>query len=292
MAEPIPPDTRSEANEPMLRVRDLCFAYDREQIIDHVDLDIHPRDFLAIIGPNGGGKSTLIKLLLGLLRPGSGEIRSRLDARRGSRGWVPQFATFDRSFPLRVSEVVMMGALGGRGLFRRYAREDRLATETVLEQLQLRELGTTPIAELSGGQMQRVLIARALVSKPEILFLDEPTASIDVESREKLRSLLLELNETIPIVIVTHDLSSLPDAVKNIACLNRQLYYHPGGEAVADGLEKVYGCHVDLIAHGHPHRVLSDHASGGGEDTQATSGGGEDTQATFGGGGDGSAGPS
>jgi zinc transport system ATP-binding protein len=279
MAERIPPRESSGADEPVIRVRNLCFGYDRERVIDHVDLDIHARDFLAIIGPNGGGKSTLLRLLLGLLQPWSGEIHSRIGARRGSLGWVPQFATFDRSFPLRVAEVVMMGALGERGLLRRYARQDRLATEKVLEQLQLRELGATAIAELSGGQMQRVLIARALVSRPEILFLDEPTASIDAESREKLRGLLLELNEAIPIVIVTHDLSSLPDAVKNIACLNRQLYYHAGGEAVAEGLEKVYGCHVDLIAHGHPHRVLSEHPPGGGEDTQAASGGGEDTQA-------------
>jgi zinc transport system ATP-binding protein len=264
MAERSPPGAGGQADEPVIRVRDLCFGYDRERIIDGVDLDIHAQDFLAIIGPNGGGKSTLLKLLLGLLHPWSGEIRSRIGTRRGSLGWVPQFATFDRSFPLRVGEVVLMGALGGRGLLRRYAREDRLATEKVLEQLQLQELAATAIAELSGGQMQRVLIARALVSRPEILFLDEPTASIDVESREKLRGLLLELNETIPIVIVTHDLSSLPDTVKNIACLNRQLYYHPGGEAVADGLEKVYGCHVDLIAHGHPHRVLSDHTLGSG----------------------------
>ncbi|MBW2272956.1 MAG: metal ABC transporter ATP-binding protein [Deltaproteobacteria bacterium] len=253
-----------QGGEPVIRVRDLCFGYDGERVIDHVDLDIHAQDFLAIIGPNGGGKSTLMKLLLGLLRPWSGEIRTRIGAHRGQLGWVPQFATFDRGFPLRVSEVVMMGALGARGLLRRYAKEDRLATEAALEQLQLRELGATPVAELSGGQMQRVLIARALVSKPEILFLDEPTASIDAESREKLRNLLLELNQTIPIVIVTHDLSSLPDAVKNVACLNRQLYYHPGGEAVAEGLEKVYGCHVDLIAHGHPHRVLSEHPPGGG----------------------------
>ncbi len=262
MVEEIPAERN--AGEPVIRVRDLCFGYDAERVIDHVDLDVYPRDFLAIIGPNGGGKSTLVKLLLGLLRPWSGEIRSRIGQRRGSLGWVPQFATFDRAFPLRVCEVVEMGALGGRGLFRPYSRQNRLSTEAILEQLQLDGLAETRIAELSGGQMQRVLIARALVSRPEILFLDEPTASIDAESREKLRSLLLELNQSIPIVIVTHDLSSLPDAVKNVACLNRQLYYHPGGEAVAEGLEKVYGCHVDLIAHGHPHRVLSEHPTGEG----------------------------
>jgi zinc transport system ATP-binding protein len=268
MAEGVPAregrDEAGDPGEPVISVRDLCFGYDGVRVIDHVDLDIQARDFLAIIGPNGGGKSTLVKLLLGLLRPWSGKIDSRIGTRRGSLGYVPQFAAFDRSFPLRVSEVVMMGTLGGRGLLRRHSRENRLATGAVLEQLKIQGLSATPIAELSGGQIQRVLIARALVSEPEILFLDEPTASIDAESRETLRSLLLELNRTIPIVIVTHDLSSLPDTVKNIACLNRELYYHTGGEANAETLEKVYGCHVDLIAHGHPHRVLSEHSSGGG----------------------------
>jgi zinc transport system ATP-binding protein len=248
-------EARTETDPPLLEVRDLSFGYGRERILDRVNLDIQPRDFLAVIGPNGGGKTTLVKILLGLLQPWSGEIHSRLSGRRGSLGYVPQFATFERSFPLRVTDVVLMGLLGRRGLLRRYSHKDRATVQTTLERFGLGDLGH----QLSGGQTQRVLIARALVSQPEILFLDEPTASIDAESRETLRTLLLELNREIPVVIVTHDLSSLPDAVKNIACLNRELFYHPSGEIPTETLERVYGCHVDLIAHGHPHRVLSDH---------------------------------
>jgi zinc transport system ATP-binding protein len=247
---------------PFLSARGLRFGYGSEIVLDGVDLDIEPRDFLAIIGPNGGGKTTLVKILLGLLKPWSGEVRSKLGARRGALGWVPQFATFDRDFPLRVFEVVLMGRLGRRGLLRRYTDADREAAGEALFRLGLQDLERAPIAELSGGQVQRVLIARALASEPEILFLDEPTASVDLESRGGLREILLELNERIPIVIITHDLGSLPQTVKNVACLNRQLYYHPGGEISEHTLEQVYGCHVDLIAHGHPHRVLHEHGPG------------------------------
>jgi len=244
---------------PVLQARGLCFGYGGELILDHVDLDVHERDFLAIVGPNGGGKTTLVKILLGLLEPDAGEIHSRLSRRRGNLGYVPQFATFDRSFPLRVHEVVLMGTLGRRGPLHRHTRADHAAAEAALTRLDLAELGRTPISELSGGQVQRVLIARALASSPEILFLDEPTASIDPESRGGLRDILLELNGEIPIVMVTHDLGSLPEIVKNVACLDRELFYHAGGELPRETLERVYGCHVDLISHGHPHRVLARH---------------------------------
>jgi len=247
------------SNEPVIRVRGLTFGYGREKILDDVDLDIGARDFLAIIGPNGGGKTTLVKILLGLLQPWSGEIHSTLAKRPGSLGYVPQFAAFERDFPLRVFDVVLMGTLGRRGRLRRYAAEDSAAARNALERLDLANLERVPIAELSGGQIQRVLIARALASVPDILFLDEPTASIDPESREGLREILLELNQNIPIVIVTHDMGSLPETIKNVACLNGELYYHPGGEVSQETLDRVYGCHVDLIAHGHPHRVLHDH---------------------------------
>ena len=249
----------AENGEAVVSVRGLCFRYGRESVLEGVDLDIHECDFLALIGPNGGGKTTLLKLLLGLLEPAAGTIRWRLPAAGGRRGYVPQFAAFDAQFPLRVSDVVRMGRLGRRDGRHRYSRADDVAVRETLERLGLRSLERTPLGELSGGQRQRVLIARALVSDPEILFLDEPTASIDPDSREGLLELLRELNRSIPIVVVTHDLGSLPDTVKNVACLNRSLYYHPGSEIDPETLDRVYGCHVDLIAHGRPHRVLQAH---------------------------------
>ncbi|HWM94858.1 MAG TPA: metal ABC transporter ATP-binding protein [Thermoanaerobaculia bacterium] len=242
--------------EPLIQVRGVTFGYGREVVLDNVDLDIQPRDFLAIIGPNGGGKTTLVKVILGLLRPWSGQVISRVP--RGHLGYVPQFSTFDRNFPLRVRDVVLMGKLGRRGLLRRYTREDREDVDRILERLKLVDIARAHVAEVSGGQLQRVLIARALAGDPEALFLDEPTASIDAESREVLSQVLEELNQRIPIVVVTHDVTSMSPKVGRIACINRRLFYH-GEEIDQHVLEEVYGCPVELVAHGVPHRVLHHH---------------------------------
>jgi zinc transport system ATP-binding protein len=246
---------------PLISVRDVTFGYGREVVLDRVDLEIHDHDFLAIIGPNGGGKTTLLKVILGLLRPWSGEVVFQLPGGRtqGRLGYVPQFSTFDKSFPLRVSDVVLMGRLGSRGLLHRYTREDRAAAEGALERLGLADLARAHIDEISGGQLQRVLIARALVSDPQVLFLDEPTASIDAESRVTLRGLLEEVNERIPVVVVTHDVTSIAPMVQRIACINRRLFYHGGPELSHEVLEEVYGCPVELVTHGVPHRVLHSH---------------------------------
>lgn len=247
--------------KPLISVRDVTFGYGREVVLDRVDLEIHDHDFLAIIGPNGGGKTTLLKVILGLLRPWSGEVVFNLPGGRtqGRLGYVPQFSTFDKSFPLRVADVVLMGRLGSRGLLHRYTREDRAAAAGALERLRLADLARAHIDEISGGQLQRVLIARALVSDPDILFLDEPTASIDAESRVTLRGLLEELNERIPVVVVTHDVTSIAPMVQRIACINRRLFYHGGPELSHEVLEEVYGCPVELVTHGVPHRVLHSH---------------------------------
>ncbi|RMD71063.1 MAG: metal ABC transporter ATP-binding protein [Gammaproteobacteria bacterium] len=243
--------------EPLVELRHVTFGYEREPILRDVSLAIHPRDYLAIIGPNGGGKTTLLKIILGLLRPWSGEVIVRVP--RGRMGYVPQFSTFDRHFPLKVEEVVLMGRWSHRGLFRPYTREDRAAVRRVLERLHLTSVARLPIGALSGGQMQRTLIARAVVSEPAILFLDEPLASVDAESREVVSRLLSELNQRIPVVIVTHDITAIAPFVKQIACVNRRLFYHGAGEITREMLEEVYGCPVELIAHGIPHRVLPSH---------------------------------
>jgi len=249
--------------QPLLEARHVTFGYGREPVVEDVDLAIHPRDFLAVIGPNGGGKTTLVKILLGLLQPWSGEVVSRFAAGRRGRlgrlGYVPQFSTFDKSFPLRVSEVVLMGKLGSRGLLRRYTKSDRAELAAVLDRLDLTRLARAHVSEISGGQLQRVLIARAVLSDPEILFLDEPTASIDAESRQVLTELLQDLNRSIPIVVITHDVTSIAPMVQHIACINRRLWYHAGGELDQAMLEEVYGCPVEMVTHGVAHRVLHDH---------------------------------
>ncbi len=250
---------------PAVEVREVRFGYGREIVLDDVSLTIGRRDFLAVIGPNGGGKTTLLQVILGLRQPWRGRVVLNVGREPGALGYVPQFANFDREFPLRVLDVVLMGRLGRRGAAKRYSPEDRTAAEKMMERFRLGALANDSVAGLSGGQLQRVLIARALVAEPEILFLDEPLASIDAESRETLLETLRALNERIPVVVVTHDLTPFSGSVRQVACINRQLYYHPEGEITPEMVEKAYGsCSVELVAHGLPHRVLAAHEPGDG----------------------------
>ena len=249
---------KADETHPVVRVDRVSFGYDTRTILSDVTLEIGPTDYLAIIGPNGGGKTTLVKLILGLLRPWSGRVSHTLSSPHAA-GYVPQFAAFDRHFPLRVDEVVRMGRLGLRGAGRRYRPEDHAAVEKALDRFGLTAVARTLISELSGGQLQRALIARALVGEPEILFLDEPLASIDSESRRVVLEELRRLNRRMPVVVVTHDVTLFAEAVRQIACVNRGLHYHPSGELTSEMLEEVYGCPVELIAHGVPHRVIEEH---------------------------------
>ena len=231
--EPTDRGAAPSRDRPIVAVHGVSFGYGRERVLENVSLAIEPRDFLAIIGPNGGGKTTLLKLILGLLKPKRGTIEHRLPRRRGAIGYVPQFAGFDKGFPLRVADIVRMGRLGRRGVGRRFTPEDDEAVEAMLARFRLADLARSPIDDLSGGQLQRTLIARALVSQPEILFLDEPLASIDSVSRDILMRTLAELHEKIPVVVVTHDLTPFSSLVGAIACVNRSLHYHPSGEVEA-----------------------------------------------------------
>ncbi|MEX0731046.1 MAG: metal ABC transporter ATP-binding protein [Aquisalimonadaceae bacterium] len=249
----------SASPQPLVEVRGVTFGYDREAVLQNVDLRIGPRDFLAVIGPNGGGKTTLLRVMLGLEQPWRGTVRWNLPTGHGRIGYVPQFSTFDRNFPLQLRDAVLMGRLGRQGLFARYGAADRRAVMQVLERLRLDHMANSPIADLSGGQLQRALIGRALAGDPDILFLDEPTSSVDAETRGVLADLLNELNQRIPIIVVTHDITGFATQVKQIACVNRKLFYHGSGQLSHAQLEEAYGCPVELVAHGVPHRVLSEH---------------------------------
>jgi len=219
-------------------------------------------DFLAVIGPNGGGKTTLLKLMLGLLEPGQGSISILgLPPKEVARriGYVPQEIGMNKSFPISVLHVVLMGRMKGGGGWWRFSKADRMFAQKALERVEMWEHRTYRLEELSGGQRQRVFLARALVAEPAILFLDEPTASVDTKGQADLYTFLKELNKAVTIVVVSHDLSIVSSYVKSVACVNQQLIFHDAPEITGEMLEMAYHCPVDLIAHGLPHRILRTH---------------------------------
>jgi zinc transport system ATP-binding protein len=246
-----------------VEINNLYFFYNGHPILANVNLKVEERDFLAIMGPNGSGKTTLLKIILGILHPSQGSIRvfgkTPLEA-AGLLGYVPQDTWLNKEFPVSVLDVALMGRLGRTGRNRRYTSEDRNLARKVLEQVGMWEYRDRPIGKLSGGQRQRVLIARALTVEPKILLLDEPTSSVDAQFQTDLYGLLKELNATITIVIVSHDVSVLSDYINSVACLNQTLYHHESGQLTEEMLNAAYQCPVDLITHGMvPHRVLRKH---------------------------------
>lgn len=250
------------SEDPVIELRGVSAGYDGEMVVDQVDLLVRSLDFIGIIGPNGGGKSTLIKVILGLLPAASGTVRvlgTTPGKARARIGYVPQSIEFDRHFPIRVWDVVRMGRLGVRGLFQRYTAEDDAIVDKSLRRMDALSFAHQPMGELSGGQRQRVLVARALATEPEILLLDEPTASVDPTIQVSIYEWLKELNERVTILLVTHDMGAISRHVKTVGCLNRRFHYHGDSELTPQVLEDVYQCPIDLIAHGAPHRVLSPH---------------------------------
>jgi zinc transport system ATP-binding protein len=246
-------------DRPAVEVSDVSYSYAQgHPALKDVNLEVEQGDFLAIIGPNGGGKSTLIKLILGLIRPDKGRIRVFGDNPEEARehvGYVPQLTTFNPDFPLSALDVVLMGRLGMAGPFRRYSREDLARAREKLDLLGVSDLENEKIGHLSGGQRQRIFIARALATEPRLLLLDEPAASVDPTNQESFYSLLRNLNRTVTIVMATHDVGAVSSYVNTIACLNVRLASH--GEGLDhEALKQAYGCPIELIAHGVPHRVL------------------------------------
>lgn len=214
----------------VLALRNLWAKYDREYILQDINLSVQERDYIGIVGPNGGGKTTLLKVLLGLLTPTKGEVsilgRSPKQARQYV-GYVPQAVEFDRAFPISVWDVVRQGRLGKRRLFQPYTPQDDEIVARSLHSVNLLEMRHSPLGELSGGQRQRVYIARALATEPQILLLDEPTANIDPEMTDQVGNILQELNQFITIVMISHDLGSISSLAKNLVYLNRRLLpYH------------------------------------------------------------------
>ncbi len=251
------------SGEYAVHIENLSVHYGHTPAIMGVCLDVSDGEYLGIIGPNGGGKSTLLKAILGLIPVSSGNISiygGNAHKNRSLVGYVPQFALLNRKFPISLFEVVLTGHLKqGIAPFFRYSSKDNESVYTLLEKVGITDLANRQISELSGGEFQKMLIARALATNPRLLLLDEPTASVDAASRDQIYSLLAELNKNMTIILVTHDLLAVSSQVNRLACLNGQLVYHGEPELTEKVVNNLYGCPVDLIAHGVPHRVLRDH---------------------------------
>jgi zinc transport system ATP-binding protein len=247
----------------VVRLENVWVSYADTPVLEDINLRVAEHDFLGIIGPNGGGKSTLLKVILGLKHPDRGMVTVLGNPPERSRsriGYVPQYTEYDRNFPVSVREVVMMGRYGKTGMLKPYRQDDRDAVAKALERVGMTEHAGSQIGQLSGGQQQRAFIARALVAEPELLLLDEPTASVDSAMQTEFYEILEDLKKEMTIIMVSHDIGAVSVFVDKIACLNQRLYYHGSKEITPEILEATYKCPVQLIAHGDiPHRVLREH---------------------------------
>lgn len=244
--------------EKLVEIKNLSVSYDQQRVLEQANLDIQPMDFLGIIGPNGGGKTTLIKALLGLVKPDVGSIKFHIPLNKV--GYLPQINQVDKRFPITVLDVVQSGRAGTRFLnvFRKN-HTDRLYAEQLIEEMGISSIRHKAIGELSGGQMQRVFLCRSLMNQPELLILDEPDTFVDNQFESELYEKLKELNKRMAILLVSHDVGTISYYVKTIACVNRQVHYHPSNVISTEQLAS-YNCPLQIITHGHiPHTVLSMH---------------------------------
>lgn len=242
----------------ILELKNITAGYDRQPVLHDVNFEIKENDFIGIIGPNGGGKTTLLKVILGLLKPYSGEVVYHTSM-QSLFGYLPQNNRFDQRFPISVTEVVLSGLMSEKGIFKAYNQNDRQKAEELLDKYGMKEYKKSPIGDLSGGQMQRVFLCRAIISSPKVLILDEPTTYVDSNFEKEFYPILNELNKTMGIVMVSHDLGTICSYVKTIACVNKGLHYHNSNLITPEQL-KTYNCPIELISHGKiPHRVLVNH---------------------------------
>ena len=243
-------------NLPLLSIKKLTVGYSEKPILSGINLDVFIDDFIGIVGPNGGGKTTLLKAIVGLIKPMEGEITFNT---KKTIGYLPQMNQHDNRFPIPVNEVVLSGLFGNKGIFKRFTKADTEKAEYWLEFAGVKEFTKKKFGSLSGGERQRVLLCRALISNPDLLILDEPNTFVDNKFEGELYELLKQLNETRAIMVVSHDLGTISAYVKSIACVNRDLHHHKSNIITQKQLES-YNCPIQLITHGTvPHTVLLNH---------------------------------
>lgn len=241
-----------QEQEPVVELEHVMFSYGSQPVIEDASFTIYPGDFVSMIGPNGAGKTTLARIILGLLSPTRGRISlcggtSRQQCTRV--GYVPQHGNFDPEFPITAGEVVLMGRVP-RGLGF-YSRQDRRDAAQTLGQVGLPGFEKRPFSDLSGGQRQRVLIARALVSNPELLILDEPTANIDSAAGQRLRDILARLKGAMTVMLITHDLGFVSELVDKVLCVNVRVRIHPTQEVTPELIGELFGTDARMVDHSH-----------------------------------------
>lgn len=249
------------AMEKIIELSDVNAGYGDEVILKDVNFAIRNQDFIGVIGPNGGGKTTLVKVILGLLKPLSGKVTlfENEDPTRRNIGYLPQLNKTDQKFPISVLDVVLSGLADSVKLFKRFTKDEISKARGLLHQMGIDNLAKKNIGELSGGQMQRVFLCRAIISDPMLLILDEPNTFVDNKFESDLYEILKELNSRIAILMVSHDVGTITYYVKTIACVNRELHYHQSNEISQEQLA-AYNCPIQIIAHGDiPHTVLHQH---------------------------------
>jgi zinc transport system ATP-binding protein len=238
----------------------LSASYGANIVLQDVDFKVSENDFIGVIGPNGGGKTTLLKVILGLLKPVKGKIVFNNDLLNGNKiGYLPQMSTGDINYPVSVADIVLSGLMIRKGIITRMSSSDKKKAGIVIDELGLSEMAGSTLNELSGGQMQRVFLGRAIIGNPKLLLLDEPGNFVDTTFENDFYEKLRDLNKRMAILMVSHDVGTISAHIKSFACINRTLHYHPSHEITNEDL-LAYGCPIQLVTHGDvPHTVLKHH---------------------------------
>ena len=248
-------------NDILLSIVKASVSLSGVTVLKDVSIDVRKKDFIGIIGPNGGGKTTLIKLMLGLIKPYTGKVVYHIPHSIGKSkiGYLPQVHGFDSKFPISVQDVILSGISGKRKLISRHTTEDRDKAAHWMDKLGISKLQKKPVGNLSGGEMQRVFLCRSLISEPELIILDEPDTYVDNRFERELYDELHELNDQMAIVLVSHDVGTISYYIKSIACVNKEIHYHPSNIITEKQLAS-YNCPVQIITHGDvPHTILGKH---------------------------------
>jgi len=238
----------------------LSASYGANLVLQEVDLKVYENDFIGVIGPNGGGKTTLLKIILGLVKPVKGNLVFNGELLNGnSIGYLPQISTADINYPVTVTDIILSGLMIRKGIISMMSQSDKKMADSVITELGLAEMSKSMLSELSGGQIQRVFLGRAIIGNPRLLLLDEPGNFVDTTFENDFYEKLKELNNRMAILMVSHDVGTISSHIKSFACVNRRLHYHPSSEITNEDL-LAYGCPIQLVTHGDvPHTVLKYH---------------------------------